>query len=161
MLTSRIELIQQPTDSLEAEDIFASASDQLFPDSTRVFHGDAGTRVRYNSAAYGSLELSVTEPADELERSKFAHALWNASILLCELIGSAATLSSRGKGGCDEEEEVASISEKENIGTGIWCQRSRLEVWNMVGESVLELGAGMYLIELSHKREEGREYKDS
>ena len=141
MLTSRIELLQEPTESLEAEDIFASASDQLFPDSTRVFHGDAGTRVQYNSAAYGALVLTITDPADEHERSKFAHALWNASILLCEMIcGTAASLSGPERGISGKED----FDGRNDSGiASIRLRKSDDETWSIIGESVLELGAGM------------------
>ena len=151
MLTSRIELIQGSAETLDAEDILASASDQLFPDSTRVFHGDASTRVRYNSAAYGPLELSVTDPADEHERSKFAHALWNASVLLCEMIGSgggtaAGSLLDENK---RKEEKEAYFGRKESLNAGTMFEGLDSETWNMNGESVLELGAGTDVFQLA------------
>ena len=151
MLTSRIEISRQTGESLEPEDIFASATDQLFPDTFRAFHGDGNSQVRYDSAAFGTLRLSVTDPTDEQERSKFAHAVWNASILLCEMIGSWITTSSTGTG--VEEKEAAEaagaavkeaiMNKEENTHTSINLKRPIHEVCCLAGERVLELGAGM------------------
>ena len=47
------------------------------------------------------------DPTDEQERSKFAHAVWNASIVLCDMIGcSFTTLSSRTEKEGEEEEVI-------------------------------------------------------
>lgn len=149
MLTSQIEIIRHTGDRLEPEDIFASATDQLFPDTFRTYHGDGNSQVRYTSKAFGPIRLNVTEPTDEQERSKFAHAVWNSSILLCEMIGSCwITIQSSGTRGEKEAEAEATkaiVSQEEQANTSVNLERPMNEICCLAGERVLELGAGMYV----------------
>lgn len=148
MLTSQIEIIRQTGDSLEPEDIFASATDQLFPDTFRTYHGDGNSQVRYTSKAFGPIRLNITDPTDEQERTKFAHAVWNASILLCEMIGSwTTTPSSETRGGKEAgaAAKEAIVSQEEKANTSINHERPIREICCLAGKRVLELGAGMYV----------------
>ena len=96
------------------EDVFASSLDIIFPDETRNMHGDAGSHVMYKSRRFGNISLGLMDPQSEGSRKLFAHYLWNAGILLAELISG---LTSPGP-------------------------LSDCTTWNVEGDSILELGAG-------------------
>lgn len=102
------------TDST-AEDVFYSSYDFIFPGETRNMHGDAGSYVIYKSKRYGDIKLQLVDPQSEGGRKLFAHYLWNASVLLAELISG---LADNGR------------SATENVN------------WDVRGHHVLELGAG-------------------
>lgn len=115
MLTSLIHL-PAPTAPLSTEDIFATAIGLIFTDDLRDQHGDPGAAIIYRSKAYGDLDLRLANPDSEDGRKLFAHYLWNAGVLMAELIGGG-TVDGRameGRGGS----------------------------WSVRGERVLELGAG-------------------
>ena len=81
-----------------------------------VLHGNPGSFVTISSTRFGNLELKLAEPQTEGERKLFAQYIWNAGILMAELIGSS-----------DDRGEDNSRGSKR---------------WAVKGESVLELGAG-------------------
>ncbi|KAK5014333.1 hypothetical protein LTR60_003277 [Cryomyces antarcticus] len=70
----------------------------------------------------GEIELSVADPKGEDERRLFAHYLWNAGILMAEMIAAAS------------EHDTEGIAGREHTR------------WSVQGEIVLELGAGAELI---------------
>lgn len=108
----------QPANPLSpsAEDVFSSALSMISPEDVSVLHGDPGSFVTYSSTKFGNLELKLAEPKTEEERKLFAQYLWNAGVLMAELI------SSSGEG---------------------WENTSREpKRWAVKGEKVLELGAG-------------------
>ncbi|MCJ1462281.1 hypothetical protein MMC07_000881 [Pseudocyphellaria aurata] len=108
-------LIRRPSFSNpEAEDIFSSALNVIFPEDVTVLHGDPGFSVIYKSKRYGDLELRLAEPQTEDERKLFGQYLWNAGVLLAEYIS-----------GLD--------GEKPSMESGKWVVKD---------EKVLELGAG-------------------
>jgi len=115
MLTSLIHL-PATTASPSTEDIFSTAIGLIFTDDLRNQHGDPGAVIIYRSKAYGDLELRLSDPNSEDGRKLFAHYLWNAGVLMAELIGGGTV-----DGGA-----------MEGRGGG----------WSVGGERVLELGAG-------------------
>lgn len=114
MLSSLIQPLNPSNPS--AEDVFSSALRMISPEDVSVLHGDPGSFVTYSSTKFGNLELKLAEPQTEGERKLFAQYLWNAGVLMAELIGSS------GDGGEDTSREP--------------------KKWAVKGERVLELGAG-------------------
>ena len=83
--------VEHNTDALDPEDIFSSSLGTIFPDDTQNSHGDPGATVIYKSARFGDIKLSVADPSQEDDRRLFAHYLWNAGVLLAELISEGQT----------------------------------------------------------------------
>ncbi|KAG8534084.1 uncharacterized protein KY384_000927 [Bacidia gigantensis] len=111
-LTSRIRPLNNNLTSIE--DIFSDGLDTLFPDSLSNLHGDPGSSVVYASSSFGNIQLELAKSDEKADRLLFAHYLWNASLLLAELLGQAK--------GDDVKED---------------------RPWDVRGERVLELGAGV------------------
>lgn len=117
------------TDNDESpEEVFGGGLPSLFPDDAPSFHGDPGQRLIYASPRYGPLEIMIPsypgqEPSEngngnvEDGRKLFAHLLWSAAMVVADGVENADTDS--------EDDEDTSI-------------------WKVRGESVLELGAGMF-----------------
>ena len=78
----------------------------------------------YHSTAFGDLKISLADPEGEDGRRLFAHYVWNAGVLLAEMIC----------GGLRNEGEAGSAGET-----------VRGRDWSVKGQRVLELGAGMLL----------------
>ncbi|KAF2092042.1 hypothetical protein K490DRAFT_32985 [Saccharata proteae CBS 121410] len=89
MLTHLLRISHATDASPAPEDIFAASLGTLFTDDLRNQHGDPGALITYRSRAHGAVELGTADPADETERTKFAHYLWNAGVLMAELMGGA------------------------------------------------------------------------
>lgn len=86
-LTWRISLKGDTAD--EPEDIFASALGTVFPDDITNQHGDEYHSILYESPHLPStLQIDLSDPTTEDDRKLFSHYLWNASLLLAELIES-------------------------------------------------------------------------
>jgi nicotinamide N-methyltransferase len=79
--------LPSPSTSESELDIFHSAIPNIFTDDTRNQHGDPGSKAIYKSK-YGQIALTFA-PDNSDETSLFAHYLWNASILMSELISYA------------------------------------------------------------------------
>ena len=98
-LTSLIQII--PPDNEESvEDIFASAPGLIFTDDLRNQHGDPGSIIIYKSSRFGDIELTTADPESEDERKLFGHYLWNAGVMMAELLARAedvTTWSVKGK----------------------------------------------------------------
>jgi nicotinamide N-methyltransferase len=119
----------------EPEDIFQSSLGLIFTDDLQNQHGDPGTIVEYRSNGYGDLEFEVADPSGEVERTKFAHYLWNAGVLMGEFVGGEGTKKSG-----DGEWGVRRFKE----GTTWWLNQDEVQDWRVDGERVLELGAGSW-----------------
>lgn len=112
----------------------------------------------YRSTRFGDIKLRLADPNDESERRLFAHYVWNAGVLLGELVGQAGKGAGRGKDVGEEVEREGNVRKEEDRlaegeegdGTGrietdedsraaksFWARN-----WSVRGESVLELGAG-------------------
>jgi predicted nicotinamide N-methyase len=94
-------------------------------------HGDnADTTIVYRNARYGELEFRTADVNGEEQRRKFAHYLWNAGVLMGELVG-----------GRPAEQNVTSEEDGWKHGAW-WVSGEEEQKWNVRGETVLELGAG-------------------
>ncbi|KAH7392172.1 hypothetical protein DE146DRAFT_132798 [Phaeosphaeria sp. MPI-PUGE-AT-0046c] len=143
ILTSLISLRHPSTYIPTPEDILGSSLGSIFTDDLQNQHGDtADTVVIYKSARYGKLEFRTADVNGEEERRKFAHYLWNAGVLMGELVGGRPQEGQEeaiGGGDGDEEEE-------EGWKDGDWWMSMEDEgKWSVQGEMVLELGAGVGL----------------
>ncbi|KAK8257276.1 hypothetical protein IWZ00DRAFT_540107 [Phyllosticta capitalensis] len=152
-----------PADHLDPEDHFSTALGTIFSDDLANQHGDRDALITYLPStypAYPAVELRLADPAGEDERRKFAHYLWNAGVLMAELVA--------GRGGGEEDEkdvegegvngeaegEDAQRSAKDAgswvpfalAGDGEWwVGRGKEHKWRVKGHAVLELGAGVGL----------------
>lgn len=71
----------------DPEDFFGSGLGSIFPDDAPNLHGDPGQTLIYRSPHLSEpLLLRLCDPTQETDRSLFSHYLWNASLLLAELI---------------------------------------------------------------------------
>lgn len=121
MLTSLIHVSQKKNPS--SEDIFSTALNLISPDNISNSHGDPGNLVTYHSKRFGAITLRLAEPQNEQERRMFGQYLWNASVLLAEMIGNAP-------------EEEPQIHDKPST-------------WAVKNESLLELGAGSFCMSIT------------
>lgn len=92
-----------------------------------MLHGDPGSTIIYKSPRFGDVELRLPEPGTEDERRLFAQFLWNAGVVMVGFLEGGM------KGGGDGEKEDGKGGGKGEGGD---------EGWSVVGEKVLELGAG-------------------
>lgn len=133
LLPTLIDLRRPEGKQLDPEDIFGSSLGGVFTDDLQNMHGeDTDTVIVYKSATHGDLEFRTADINGEEERRKMAHYLWNAGVLMAEVVG--------GRPGeretCRAEvfgEQGWWVGEEEEEKEGGWCVR---------GESVIELGAG-------------------
>ena len=98
-----------------SEEIYENAVGLLFPDNVRTYHGDPGSSVTYLSKRFGEIELKLSDPHDQDEHVLFAHHIWNSGIQMSEFISQAN----------DPTRDTRDIR------------------WNVGGEKVLEMGAGV------------------
>jgi hypothetical protein len=127
--------LRYPEDyTLSPEDIFSSSFGGALPNDLQNQHGDdPDTVIVYHSRVYGDIELRTADVNGEEDRRKFAHYLWNAGILMAELIGgrpSEGELAEKMDGEDGAEDKEWWISEEEE------------KLWSVRGQTVLELGAG-------------------
>jgi nicotinamide N-methyltransferase len=133
LLPSLITLHHPPSHIPTPEDIFSSTLGSIFTDDLQNQHGtDIDTSIIYSSARFGSLEFRTADVNGEEQRRKFAHYLWNAGVLMGELVA--------GRGG---EVKYGDEEREENLGEGgWWVGEEEARCWSVEGEKVLELGAG-------------------
>lgn len=137
MLQTLIRIPSPPLSSeLSSEDIFDSALHLIFPDDASTLHGDPGSLVIYKSKLFGEITLGLSRPDSEEDRRLFAQYLWNAGVLMAEFVSLGGNFSGRGR-----------LSGSEGM--------RGYEDWNVVGEKVLELGAGESLRSAVKEGEEG------
>ncbi|KAF2477062.1 uncharacterized protein BDR25DRAFT_370992 [Lindgomyces ingoldianus] len=144
MLPSRVALRWPLGQPPSPEDIFSSAPNNIFTNDLQNQHGDDPyTIVVYKNQVHGELEFRTADVNGE-ERGKFAHCLWNAGILMAELVGGRET---EGKGmSVDRGNGVYISGEEANWGIeNWWVSKEEEHLWSVRGETVLELGAGVGL----------------
>lgn len=144
MLSSLVFVRHPPSNIPDPEDIFSSALGSIFTDDLRNEHGDdADSVIVYKSPKYGELEFTVADPSGEDSRRKFAHYLWNAGVLMGELVGGRAATKEgeRMDSGLFDNEEVS----RQKWGVENWWVGNQEEkLWRVKNETVLELGAGWF-----------------
>lgn len=91
------------------------------------------------------MEFRVADPVGEEERTKFAHYLWNAGVLMGEFVGGR---EEERRDSCNVE--LGEKKERDEWGTrkfadGVdwWLSDEEEKAWSVKGERVLELGAGV------------------
>lgn len=169
MLTDRITLL--PTADLEPEDYLSTALGVIFPDDITNQHGDPSTPVIYSSPAFGKIFLSLADPVGEGSRRLFAQYLWNAGVYVAVGLEDAVVRPDGGREGEGEGEseedgkgdgkhEVVegegkddSVEPGRGMGGENWTslaaergngrpKRGEKSPWDVLSETVLELGAG-------------------
>jgi EEF1A N-terminal glycine/lysine methyltransferase len=144
MLSSLLrQLPKSTTAEPEPEDIFQYSLGLIFTDDLQIQHGDPGNIVKYRSNGYGDLEFEVADPQGEEERTKFAHYLWNAGVLMSELIGGRDNKRNEKRDGHQVLEEEDWGRRKFSKGEDWWLSEQEERNWSVKGETVLELGAGV------------------
>ncbi|GAO13226.1 hypothetical protein UVI_02025740 [Ustilaginoidea virens] len=127
-LTSRISL--RGSEPSGPEDFLSSSLGVIFPDDVTNQHGDAEHSLIYASPHLPQpLHLELADPEGETDRRLFSHYLWNASLLLAELM-ERDTLGLHGSGTGDGDAHA---------------RGGRDASFCVAGKSVLELGAGTAL----------------
>jgi hypothetical protein len=112
------------------EDIFDSIKGSIFTDDLLNQHGDdPDTIIVYKNACYGNLEFRTADVNGEEQRRKFAHYLWNAGVLMGELVGG-------------RPEEQAEVDDEGWKNGEWWVSVEEEKKWSVRDETVLELGAG-------------------
>lgn len=138
-LSQLVRLHRPPSAPLDPEDILDSALG-VFSD-LQNHHGDGpATAVLYENARHSVLRLQTADVDGEEQRRKFAHYLWNAGVLMGELVGGRAETGWGREGDGDGKAEW-------------WVRPEEEEQWSVAGEMVLELGAGLSTVWLCRGRE--------
>ncbi|KAL2211892.1 nicotinamide N-methyltransferase [Sarocladium strictum] len=75
----------------EPEDLLFSSLATIFPDDAPNLHGDSHSSIIYTSPHLPHpLRLQLADPSQDEDRKLFSHYLWNAGLLLAELMEGAA-----------------------------------------------------------------------
>ncbi|ORY71764.1 uncharacterized protein BCR38DRAFT_329090 [Pseudomassariella vexata] len=123
-LTSRISVVGPPLE--DPEDFLGDSLGVVFPDEIMNLHGDAQHALHYTSPHLPEpLHIQLSDPDEEDDRRLFSHYLWNASLLLAELV-EAGTLGL----------EIDSPTDGDGKEVG---------QFNVTGLTTLEVGAGTAL----------------
>lgn len=138
LLPSLISLRRPESAELEPEDIFGETLGSIFTDDLQNQHGDdPNTVILYSSKRHGELEFKTADVNGEEQRRKFAHYLWNAGVLMGELVGGRPNTNNR---------DSASFEDRDDEGWKDgewWLKKEEEKDWSVEGETVLELGAGV------------------
>jgi len=139
MLLSSLVTLRHPESHVPTpEDIFDSLRCAVFTDDLQNQHGDdAETTIVYKSAKYGALEFRAADVNGEDQRQKFAHYLWNAGVLMGELVGGRPDVVVEGDDDDDDDDDDQGWKDGE-----WWFGTEEEGKWSVEGETVLELGAG-------------------
>lgn len=135
-LTARLSFINSSdSSSSDPEDLFAGSLGVIFTDDVTNQHGDAFTSLHYTSPHLSKpLRIELSDPKVAEDRSLFSHFLWNASLMLADLI-EAGTLGL--KAGDDTTGAGAGTTE-----VGKEVKVPDLKEFDIKGKSTIEMGAG-------------------
>lgn len=143
ILTARISIVG-PAD--EPEDYLSDSLGNIFPDDVTNSHGGPDQSLLYTSPHLPRpLEVQVADPIETKDRLLFSHYLWNASLMLAELV-EAGSLE-----GAVMESEVGvfqdMVPNKADDGgkdgaAGQGKSRVSVRDFDVRGKSTLEVGAG-------------------
>ena len=135
LLPTLIEVRQPEGKDLDPADIFGSSLGGVFTDDLQNQHGDdPDTVIVYKNARHGNLEFRTADINGEEERRKMAHYLWNAGVLMAELVGGRPCAGQTAP-------KDGTVDEGWNNGEW-WVGREEEQSWGIKGETVIELGAG-------------------
>jgi hypothetical protein len=135
LLPTLIDLRRPEGRELDPEDIFGSSLGGVFTDDLQNQHGDdPETVIVYKNARHGSLEFRTADINGEEERRKMAHYLWNAGVLMAELVG--------GRPQAGQSVQIDVIGNEGRTQGKWWINKGEEKLWSVEGESVIELGAG-------------------
>lgn len=135
LLPTLIDVRRPEGKDLDPADIFGSSLGGVFTDDLQNQHGDdPDTVIVYKNARHGNLEFRTADISGEEQRRKMAHYLWNAGVLMGELIGGRP---------CAGQAASSKVAINEDWKHGEWwVDREEEGLWSVAGETVLELGAG-------------------
>lgn len=143
LIPSLITLRHPPDQELSVEDIFSSTLGSIFTDDLQNQHGtDPSTTIVYtpSNPSYPVVELRTADIDGEEQRKKFAHYLWNAGVLVGEVVAGRPGSKEGAESGSGK---VRGQDEDEKWTEGKWWLDAEEEkLWAVRGERVLELGAG-------------------
>lgn len=150
-LTARLTVLDDPADG--PEDILNSSLAAIYPDDVANTHGDAAHALQYTSPHLPRpLLLQLTDPQGEQHRRLFSHYLWNAALLLAELVESATLGVSPLGGGSADLATAAAAATTTTQDTGRKTRRwdgtdddYLLRHFDIRGRKCIELGAGTAL----------------
>lgn len=140
MLTSLIRTPRDPNYKAAPEDIYNTSIALFFPDAQRTSHGEPGSSIIYASKSHGEIELKLADPQGREERWLFAHHLWNASVLVAELI----TRDSRDDGHHSSHDENVNTRRKAERTGSVSKAAAGQGLFDVREQKVLELGAGAW-----------------
>jgi hypothetical protein len=142
ILPSLISLRRPAEQPLAPEDIFGSSLGGIFTDDLQNQHGDdPDTVIEYRSVR-GLLEFRTADVNGEEQRRKFAHYLWNAGILMAELVGRRPEHESNK---ANDGTSLSRPDDDDGWKDGEWWTDEEEETnWGVEGHRVLELGAGAW-----------------
>jgi EEF1A N-terminal glycine/lysine methyltransferase len=148
LITLRFPADQEPT----PEDIFSSSLGSIFTDDLQNQHGtDPRTTIIYKSRKYGNFEFRTADVNGEDQRRKYAHYLWNAGILMAELVGGRPAQDANEKAEVNETRDSGIFMRQEEHGEAYeenqrrwWVNEEEEPLWKVEGEAILELGAGAW-----------------
>lgn len=139
MLTSLLRVIPKNDNAQpEVEDIFTSALGLVFTDDTQNCLGDVDHLVAYKSRRLRrEILLETADVNGETDRRKFAHYVWNAGVLMAELLGGKPD----GLDWRNPERQAQRTDHRPEW----WLTEEEQSQWRVEGSRVLELGAGVGL----------------
>jgi hypothetical protein len=142
ILPALISLRRPAEEPLAPEDIFGSSLGGIFTDDLQNQHGDDPDTVIEYKSVRGLLEFRTADVNGEEQRRKFAHYLWNAGILMAELVGRRPEHeSNKASGGTS----LSRRDDDDGWKNGEWWTDEEEEKnWGVEGHKVLELGAGAW-----------------
>ncbi|KAK8065639.1 nicotinamide N-methyltransferase [Apiospora hydei] len=154
ILTARISIVG-PAD--EPEDYLSDSLGAIFPDDVTNSHGDPDQSLLYTSPYLPNpLEVRVADPIETKDRLLFSHYLWNASLLLAELVEAGSLVgvvlepelgvfqdmtAAAAENGQTELQENGNVSSQDVAAAGTGRRVSASD-FDIRGKSTLEVGAG-------------------
>ena len=122
--------------------VFAGVAINLFLDEERCQHGLPGAAVAYQYSPTTDIVLQIVDPSTDAEHKLFAQYVWNAGVLLAELIGGQTRLHDEAQ----RRQEYRRVKQHDlpsdesiRLETELWRHD-----WSVAGESVIEIGAGSF-----------------
>lgn len=135
LLPTLVDLRRPAGKPLDPEDIFGTSLGGVFTDDLQNQHGDdPDTVIVYKNLRHGTLEFRTADVSGEEQRRKMAHYLWNAGVLMAELVGGRPLETQRTP---DDVFTLEGWGEQE-----WWIGEEEEAKWSVRGQSVVELGAG-------------------